>query len=248
MIYWKKGNLLESDCDYICQQVNCQGKMNSGIAKQIREKWPVVYQNYKAKYEASKQAWLDLYGGYEDAPGPDEMLLGNIQIVGLWENFYETDFHQSVINMFAQQHYGYDKPIKHIHVSVDGMVSYNSILYIPEKTPYDFYKALGEFYSEKSDGGKKHSRIDRYNILLDFADKVITDNISKSIANNMACTSKNPFKWEVTVPAGDQQNRDYRVILKKGNGWGSYQTADSEKMCLRNPMPLKVASNNATHK
>ena len=52
MIYWKKGNLLESDCDYICQQVNCQGKMNSGIAKQIREKWPVVYQNYKAKYEA----------------------------------------------------------------------------------------------------------------------------------------------------------------------------------------------------
>lgn len=68
------------------------------------------------------------------------------------------------------------------------------------------------------------------------------------IANNMACTSKNPFKWEVTVPAGDQQNRDYRVILKKGNGWGSYQTADSEKMCLRNPMPLKVASNKATHK
>lgn len=108
MIYWKKGNLLESDCDYICQQVNCQGKMNSGIAKQIREKWPVVYQNYKAKYEASKKAWLDLYGGYEDAPGPDEMLLGNIQIVGLWDNFYETDFHQSVINMFAQQHYGYD--------------------------------------------------------------------------------------------------------------------------------------------
>ena len=53
MIYWKKGNLLESDCDYICQQVNCQGKMNSGIAKQIREKWPVVYQNYKAISEAS---------------------------------------------------------------------------------------------------------------------------------------------------------------------------------------------------
>ena len=29
------GNLLESDCDYICHQVNCQGKMNSGIAKSI---------------------------------------------------------------------------------------------------------------------------------------------------------------------------------------------------------------------
>lgn len=42
-------------------------------------------------------------------------------------------------NFYAEKHYGYDKPIKHIHVSVDGMVSYNSILYIPEKTPYDFY-------------------------------------------------------------------------------------------------------------
>ena len=98
MIYWKKGNLLESDCDYICQQVNCQGKMNSGIAKQIREKWPVVYQNYMAKCNFSHPS------GYIRP----ELLLGDIQIVGLWEDYYETDFHQSVINMFAQQHYGYD--------------------------------------------------------------------------------------------------------------------------------------------
>ena len=40
------------------------------------------------------------------------------------------------------------------------------------ETPYDFYKDLGEFYSEKSDGGKKHSRIDRYNLLLDFAEGI----------------------------------------------------------------------------
>ena len=95
MIYWKKGNLLESDCDYICQQVNCQGKMNSGIAKQIREKWPVVYQNYMEKY--------NILNGVSGA------LLGDIQIVGLWEDYYATDFHQSIINMFSQEHYGYDK-------------------------------------------------------------------------------------------------------------------------------------------
>lgn len=86
------GDLLESDCDYICHQVNCQGKMNSGIAKSIREKWPVVYTNYMAKY-------------FNMLP---ELLLGDIQIVGLWEDFYATDFHQSVINMFSQEHYGYD--------------------------------------------------------------------------------------------------------------------------------------------
>ena len=45
------------------------------------------------------------------------------------------------------------------------------------ETPYDFYKALGEFYSEKSDGGKKHSRIDRYNLLLDFAESIKVSDI-----------------------------------------------------------------------
>ncbi|MCY6370595.1 molecular chaperone HtpG [Clostridium ganghwense] len=42
-------------------------------------------------------------------------------------------------NFYSEKHYGFDKPIKHIHTSVDGMVSYNAILFIPEKTPYDFY-------------------------------------------------------------------------------------------------------------
>ena len=42
-------------------------------------------------------------------------------------------------NFYAEKHYGFDKPARHIHISVDGVISYNSILYIPEKTPYDFY-------------------------------------------------------------------------------------------------------------
>ncbi|AUM99330.1 molecular chaperone HtpG [Clostridium botulinum] len=42
-------------------------------------------------------------------------------------------------NFYAEKHYGFDKPIKYIHTSVDGVVSYNAILFIPETTPYDFY-------------------------------------------------------------------------------------------------------------
>ena len=42
-------------------------------------------------------------------------------------------------NFYFEKHYGFDKPLKHIHLSVDGAVSYNAILYIPEKMPYDFY-------------------------------------------------------------------------------------------------------------
>lgn len=42
-------------------------------------------------------------------------------------------------NFYKEKHYGFDNPLKHIHLSVDGTVSYNAILYIPENMPYDFY-------------------------------------------------------------------------------------------------------------
>nr|WP_220040993.1 molecular chaperone HtpG [Niallia circulans] len=42
-------------------------------------------------------------------------------------------------NFYEEKRYGYDKPLKHIHVSVDGAIRYNAILYIPEKTPFDYY-------------------------------------------------------------------------------------------------------------
>jgi molecular chaperone HtpG len=42
-------------------------------------------------------------------------------------------------NFYSEKHYGFDKPVKHIHISVDGAVSYNAILFIPEKMPFDFY-------------------------------------------------------------------------------------------------------------
>ncbi|MDQ0149392.1 molecular chaperone HtpG [Eubacterium multiforme] len=42
-------------------------------------------------------------------------------------------------NFYQEKHFGFDKPLKHIHISVDGVVSYNAILYIPERMPFDFY-------------------------------------------------------------------------------------------------------------
>lgn len=40
---------------------------------------------------------------------------------------------------YQEKHYGFDKPLKHIHLSVDGTVRYRSILYIPENMPFDYY-------------------------------------------------------------------------------------------------------------
>ncbi len=42
-------------------------------------------------------------------------------------------------NFYIEKRYGYDKPLKYIHISVDGAIRYNAILFIPEQMPYDFY-------------------------------------------------------------------------------------------------------------
>ncbi|MBB3109738.1 molecular chaperone HtpG [Paenibacillus phyllosphaerae] len=42
-------------------------------------------------------------------------------------------------NFYQEKRYGFDKPLKHIHVSADGAVVYQAILFIPESTPFDYY-------------------------------------------------------------------------------------------------------------
>ena len=68
----------------ICHQVNCQGKMGTGIALAIHKKWPKVYNNYI---------------GWISNPGS---LLGYFQLVEITPNLY-------VANMFCQDRYGRDK-------------------------------------------------------------------------------------------------------------------------------------------
>lgn len=98
MIRFENISLLEADVDYICHQVNCQGKMNSGVAKAIRERWPIVYTVYKQVCDEEKT--LDaLYNN----------MLGDIMYVDI-NDYKPTTWPKDpiVINMFAQEHYGYD--------------------------------------------------------------------------------------------------------------------------------------------
>lgn len=37
-VIYKKGNILNTKCNIICQQVNCKGVMGAGLALQIRRK------------------------------------------------------------------------------------------------------------------------------------------------------------------------------------------------------------------
>ena len=83
-----KGDILNIDSDVIVQQVNCQGVMGSGLAKQIRDKYPVVYEEYKEYCKNVK---------------PEE-LLGFHQIVKVEDSKF-------VVNIFSQLHYGRSKHI-----------------------------------------------------------------------------------------------------------------------------------------
>lgn len=107
MIYFHNGNLLNSNCQYICHQVNCQGKMNSGVAKAIREKWPIVYEKYRDWY-IGYEAWASAHENAEYKYQPADAMLGSIQIVALYKDYHKTENHQYVINMAAQNGYGYD--------------------------------------------------------------------------------------------------------------------------------------------
>ena len=100
MIHYLKGNLLKSHCQYLCHQVNCMGKMNSGIAKAIREKWPIVYESYDQECD-SWLAWACAHFDKEPANRAAEAMLGMAQLVPVSDE-------QTVINLFGQGSYGYD--------------------------------------------------------------------------------------------------------------------------------------------
>lgn len=60
-------------------------------------------------------------------------------MVPIWRKNKNELSDEDYENFYMEKHYGFDKPLTHIHVSVDGAVRYNAILYIPEKTPFDYY-------------------------------------------------------------------------------------------------------------
>lgn len=60
-------------------------------------------------------------------------------MVPIWKKNKNELTEEDYQNFYEEKRYGYDKPLKHIHVSVDGAIRYNAILYIPEKTPFDYY-------------------------------------------------------------------------------------------------------------
>lgn len=60
-------------------------------------------------------------------------------MVPIWKKSKRELSDEDYTNFYTEKRFGFDKPLKHIHTSADGAVSYNALLYIPESTPFDFY-------------------------------------------------------------------------------------------------------------
>lgn len=93
------GNIFDSKADAILHQVNCQGVMGGGVARQVKERYPVVFKWYKRWCDESKETAKRL------GKSP---LLGKIQIVHK-DDFSVNDIKdsQAIINLYAQDKYGW---------------------------------------------------------------------------------------------------------------------------------------------
>ena len=124
MIHYIKGNLLDSDCDYICHQVNCQGVMGAGIAKQIRERWPVVYNDYR-DYCSNFTAWNGKHSS---------QMLGRIRIQPI-------NSVQHIISIFGQDDFG--RNTRHTSYDAFDTALHNIGLRVPKNKTIGFPKNIG---------------------------------------------------------------------------------------------------------
>ncbi len=60
-------------------------------------------------------------------------------MVPIWKRNKNELSKEDYEKFYSEKHYGFDNPVKYIHISADGAVSYNAILFIPERIPFDYY-------------------------------------------------------------------------------------------------------------
>ena len=60
-------------------------------------------------------------------------------MIPLWKKSKNEIKEEEYDSFYMDKFYDYEKPLRVIHSSVEGKCSYNTLIYIPSKAPYDFY-------------------------------------------------------------------------------------------------------------
>ena len=98
------------------------------------------YIRYPIRMEVTKsrpkpQEDKDKAPEYEDYTEVDTLN----SMVPLWQRNKKDVTDEEYDAFYREKFFDYEKPIAHLHLSVEGAVTYKALLYIPGRAPYDFY-------------------------------------------------------------------------------------------------------------
>jgi molecular chaperone HtpG len=91
-------------------------------------RYPIKMEVTKSKKEDDSDEYVE----YKEEETINSM-------VPIWKKNKSELTDEDYENFYREKRYGFDKPLKHIHLSVDGTIRYNAILFIPENRPFDYY-------------------------------------------------------------------------------------------------------------
>ncbi|MCI5839114.1 MAG: molecular chaperone HtpG [Peptoniphilaceae bacterium] len=95
-------------------------------------RYPIKMNVTKTKYNEEEKDEDKKYETYVE----EEVLNSKKPI---WKRNKKDLTDDDYINFYRDQHYGFDEPLKWIHLNIEGAVEFKAILYIPKKAPFDYY-------------------------------------------------------------------------------------------------------------
>lgn len=98
-------------------------------------KYPIKMMVKKSRVKAGMEDKEDKDKEYEDY-FEDETLNS---MVPIWRKNKNELKQEDYDQFYMDKHFGWEKPLKTIHSSVEGAVSYTTLLFVPAKAPFDFY-------------------------------------------------------------------------------------------------------------
>lgn len=60
-------------------------------------------------------------------------------MIPLWRRQKSELSEEDYAQFYMEKFYDFEKPLRHLHIKAEGTLSYNALLYIPARAPYDFY-------------------------------------------------------------------------------------------------------------
>ena len=93
------------------------------------------YIRYPIRMEVSKSRKKDYSDEYESYQAVETLN----SMVPIWQRAKKDVTEEEYESFYREKFFDFNKPLRTVHVSAEGTVSFKALLYIPGKAPFDFY-------------------------------------------------------------------------------------------------------------